>query len=104
MRDMESSFKRLKSEMEEISAEQKSIREGQRQVREKFETIVTECQNLKRETQLVLQHSARNKIRLVLMFKILKAREEGDYDKATEFARVLREMITMENLASSNEK
>ncbi|KAB2040129.1 hypothetical protein ES319_D02G059600v1 [Gossypium barbadense] len=57
---MEESFKRLKSETEEISEEQKNIREGQRQVKEKFGIIESECEELKRETRLIIQRSARS--------------------------------------------
>ncbi|PPD73923.1 hypothetical protein GOBAR_AA33353 [Gossypium barbadense] len=75
---MVESFKRLKSEMEEISEEQKNIREGQRQVKENFGIIESECKELKRETRLLIQRSARNQVKLALMFHILKAREAGE--------------------------
>ncbi|GLT45777.1 hypothetical protein SLA2020_195850 [Shorea laevis] len=97
-KEMESKLQRLRVEMEEIGAEQRSIREGQRQVREKYEAIEAECQKLKRETRLVIQQSARNKIRLAIMFRIFKAREEGDFAKATELTRLLREMVVRDNL------
>ncbi|KAA3447248.1 Vacuolar sorting-associated protein 18 [Gossypium australe] len=60
MKNMEESFKRLKSEMEEISEEQKNIREGQRQVK------------------------------LALMFRILKAREAGELNAAATLTEMLR--------------
>ncbi|GKV17987.1 hypothetical protein SLEP1_g28427 [Rubroshorea leprosula] len=97
LKNMDASLKRLKAEMQEISAEQRCIREGQRQVREKFEAIESECLQLKKETQLVLQQSTRNKIRLALMFRILKAREDCDFAKATELTRLLREMVARDN-------
>ncbi|XWS40457.1 hypothetical protein CRYUN_Cryun18bG0142000 [Craigia yunnanensis] len=89
-KDMKESFKRLKSEMEEISDEQKNIREGQRQVKEKFEAIESECEELKRETRLIIQQSARTQIKLTLMFRILKAREAGDFNIAAQLTEVLR--------------
>ncbi|GKV24661.1 hypothetical protein SLEP1_g34245 [Rubroshorea leprosula] len=97
-KDMKSKLQRLREEMQEIGAEQRSIREGQRHVREKFEAIEAECQKLKRETRLVIQQSARNKIRLAIMFRIFKAREEGDFTKAIELTRLLREMVVRDNL------
>ncbi|GLT32818.1 hypothetical protein SLA2020_074570 [Shorea laevis] len=97
-KDMESKLQKLREEMREIGAEQRSIREGQRKVREKFEAIEAECQMLKRETRLVIQQSARNKIRLAIMFRIFKAREEGDFAKATELTRLLREMVVRDNM------
>ncbi|XVE67546.1 hypothetical protein DITRI_Ditri08aG0169600 [Diplodiscus trichospermus] len=64
--DMEDRFKRLKSEMKGLSEEQKDIREGQR------------------------QRSARTQIKLTLMFRILKAREAGDFDTAANLTEMLR--------------
>lgn len=87
---MQESFKKLKSEMEEISEEQKNIREGQRQVKEKFEAIESECEELKRETKLIIQQSARTQIKLALMFRILKARETGDFSTASSLTEMLR--------------
>ncbi|XP_021286166.1 uncharacterized protein LOC110417898 isoform X2 [Herrania umbratica] len=90
MKTMRESFKRLKTEMEEISEEQKNIREGQRQVKKKFEAIETECEELKRETRLIIQQSARTQVKLALMFRILKAREAGDFNIAAHFTEILR--------------
>ncbi|XVE67541.1 hypothetical protein DITRI_Ditri08aG0169300 [Diplodiscus trichospermus] len=89
-KDMEGSFKRLKSEMEGTSEVQKDIREGQRQVKEKFEAIETGCEELKRETQLIIQQSAITQIKLALMFRILKAREAGDFNTAANLTEMLR--------------
>ncbi|EOX92673.1 hypothetical protein QQP08_001138 [Theobroma cacao] len=97
MKDMQERFEKLKVEMEEISDEQKNIREGQRQVREKFEAIESECEELKRETRLIIQKSARTQIKLVLMFRILKAREQGDLATAANFTHLLREIVGRED-------
>ncbi|XVF00491.1 hypothetical protein REPUB_Repub04eG0005500 [Reevesia pubescens] len=97
VKDMQRSFKRLKTEMEEISEEQKHIREGQRQVKEKFEVIESECEELKRETRLIIQQSARTQIKLALMFRILKAREMGDCHTAAHLTEMLREIVGREN-------
>ncbi|MBA0620005.1 hypothetical protein Godav_021891 [Gossypium davidsonii] len=90
MKNMEESFKRLKSEMEEISEEQKNIREGQRQVKEKFGIIESECEELKRETRLIIQQSARTQVKLAIMFRILKAREAGELNTAATLTEMLR--------------
>ncbi|XWS62359.1 hypothetical protein CRYUN_Cryun06bG0004000 [Craigia yunnanensis] len=90
MKDMQESLKRLKSEMEEISEEQKNIREGQILVKEKFEAIESECEELKRETRLIIQQSARTQVKLALMFRILKARETGDFSTAANLTGILR--------------
>ena len=87
---MQESLKRLKSEMEEISEEQKNIREGQIQVKEKFEAIESECEELKRETRLIIQQSVRTQVKLALMFRILKARETGDFNTAANLTGTLR--------------
>ncbi|XVE48474.1 hypothetical protein DITRI_Ditri01bG0004900 [Diplodiscus trichospermus] len=96
MKNMQESFKRLKSEMEEISEEQKNIREGQRQVKQKFEAIESECEELKRETRLIIQQSARTQVKLALMFRILKARETGDSSTAAYLTEMLREIVARE--------
>lgn len=96
MKNMAESFKRLKSEMEEISEEQKNIREGQRQVKEKFGIIESECEELKRETRLIIQQSARTQVKLALMFRILKAREAGELNTAATLTEMLREIVGRE--------
>ncbi|KAK6240343.1 hypothetical protein QQP08_006643 [Theobroma cacao] len=96
MKGMQERFKRLKTEMEEISEEQKGIREGQRQVREKFEAIESECEQLKKETKFIIQQSARTQIKLVLMFKILKAREESDFSTAANLTQWLGQIVARE--------
>ncbi|GKV16071.1 hypothetical protein SLEP1_g26775 [Rubroshorea leprosula] len=93
MKQINGRMKQLKAEMEEISKEQESIRHGQKEVREKFEAIETECQQLRRDTQIMAQQSASTKLRLVIMFQILRARENNDFATATDLTRILREMI-----------
>ncbi|XP_022718135.1 uncharacterized protein LOC111276649 isoform X2 [Durio zibethinus] len=90
-------MKRLRSEMDEISVEQKKIREGQRQVREKFETVELECGQLRKQTDLIVQQSVNTQIRLAVMFQILKARENQEFDKAAKLTFALRELIAREN-------
>ena len=83
-------IKRLRKEIEEISDEQKRIGEGQKQVREKFQIIESECEQLQKETRILIQQSASTKIRIALMFQILKARENKDFIKASQLTHVLR--------------
>ncbi|OMO63623.1 hypothetical protein COLO4_32287 [Corchorus olitorius] len=90
-------MKKLRSEMVEISEEQQKIKEGQRQVREKFEAIEFECDQLRKETNLILKQSVSTQIRLAFMFQILKARENGEFDKAAQLTSSLREFIAREN-------
>ena len=83
-------MKMLRTEMEEISEEQQKIKEGQRQVREKFEAIEWECDQLRKETNQIMQQSASTQIRLAFMFQILKARENQDFEKAAQLTNALR--------------
>ncbi|EOX96889.1 Uncharacterized protein TCM_006031 isoform 1 [Theobroma cacao] len=96
MKGMQERFERLKIEMEEISEEQRGIREGQRQVREKFEAIESECEQLKKETKFIIQQSARTQIKVVLMFKILKARDESDFSTAANLTQLLGQIVARE--------
>ncbi|WRX28206.1 hypothetical protein QQP08_020693 [Theobroma cacao] len=89
-KDLKVKYGRLKADIEEIGKEQKSIKEGQSQVREKFKAIEMECQVLKKETELIIQRSALTRLRLALLFHILKAREEGDFAKAAQLTQLLR--------------
>ncbi|GMI78868.1 hypothetical protein HRI_001556100 [Hibiscus trionum] len=88
---------RLKTEMRKISEEQSSIKAQQRQVKEKFEAIESECKTLRQETILVMQQSACTKLRLALMFQILKARENNDFATAADLTLALRELIAQKN-------
>ncbi|GMI85143.1 hypothetical protein HRI_002183600 [Hibiscus trionum] len=90
-------MKRLRSEMEEISKEQGKIKEGQRQVREKFEAVEMECEQLRKETNMIMQQSMSTQFRLALMFQILKARENQDFNQAAQLTAALRELIAREN-------
>ncbi|XP_017980034.1 PREDICTED: uncharacterized protein LOC18507233 isoform X2 [Theobroma cacao] len=96
-KDLKVKYRRLKADIEEIGKEQKSIKEGQSQVREKFKAIEMECQVLKKETELIIQQSALTRLRLALLFHILKVREEGDFAKAAQLSQLLRELIARDN-------
>ncbi|XWS10400.1 hypothetical protein CRYUN_Cryun39dG0074300 [Craigia yunnanensis] len=83
-------IRRLKIEMEERRKQQESIKEGQRQVQEKFEAIEEECEQLRKETDEMIKQSAFTQIRLAFMFNIVKAREEGNFAKASHLTQLLR--------------
>ncbi|XVF77938.1 hypothetical protein PTKIN_Ptkin14bG0088100 [Pterospermum kingtungense] len=89
--------KRLKSSMKRLRLQQKQIKEGQRQVSEKCGAIELECEQLRKETDLIIKQSFNTQIRLALMFQILKARENHEFDKATQLTCALREAISREN-------
>ncbi|GLT41268.1 hypothetical protein SLA2020_153440 [Shorea laevis] len=90
-------IKKLRAEMKEIGKEQRSIRKGQKKVREKLEAVESKCQELRRETKLVIQQSNNTRIRLALMLQILKARQTNDFVKATLLTQALREIIAKQN-------
>ncbi|XP_007022520.2 PREDICTED: uncharacterized protein LOC18594815 [Theobroma cacao] len=97
LKNLNTRMRRLRYDMEEISEEQKRIKEGQRQVREKFEAIELECEQLRKETNLIMQQSAYTQVRLAFMFQILKARENQDFDKAAQLTCALRALIAKES-------
>ncbi|KAL4325803.1 hypothetical protein GQ457_11G011830 [Hibiscus cannabinus] len=92
---------RLKVEMEDISREQQSIKEGQSQVRAKFNAVEEEYEQLRNETNQIIQQTANTQLRLGLMFSILKAREQGDLGKAAQLTALLREMVARDNYCKS---
>ncbi|KAG5249546.1 Peroxisomal 2,4-dienoyl-CoA reductase [Salix suchowensis] len=92
-RRVDRKIKRLKAEMAEISKQQKGIRQGQKEIRERFEKIESECEQLKRETEAVSQASDSNQLRLDIMLRILKARQENDFAKAADLTCSLRLLV-----------
>ncbi|KAL9369608.1 hypothetical protein Peur_040807 [Populus x canadensis] len=86
-------IKRLKAEMEEISKQQVSIRQGQKEMRERFVEIESECDQLKKETELISLASDNVQFRLNIIFKILKEREEKDFGKAADLTCSLRNSL-----------
>ncbi|XVF39262.1 hypothetical protein PTKIN_Ptkin01aG0020900 [Pterospermum kingtungense] len=89
-------LKTLQEEMKDISEEQKSIREGQIEVRERFKSIELECEQLRKETELIIQSSSAMQTRLRLMFEALEAlgAVEGsdDLNDDSAFDHILSEM------------
>lgn len=83
-------MRRLKVETKEIRKEQENIKKGQMEVREKFEAIQMECDELRKETELITKQTLNTQLRLVLMFQILRARETNDFNKAATLTQLLR--------------
>ncbi|XP_039013601.1 uncharacterized protein LOC120143317 [Hibiscus syriacus] len=97
LRKLNGCIRKLKADMVGIRVEQKEIREGQRRVREKFEALESECDQLRKETNQLMQQSVNTQIRLALMFQILRARENQEYDQEAKLTYALRESIAREN-------
>ncbi|KAE8692215.1 Heavy metal atpase 2 [Hibiscus syriacus] len=76
--------------MKEMSKEQESVKEVQRQVEANLRAFQEECDKLRDETSQIIRQSAHTRIRLALMFNILKAREQGDLAQAAQLTRSLR--------------
>ncbi|XP_022728148.1 uncharacterized protein LOC111283793 [Durio zibethinus] len=88
--------KRVKAEMGKIKADQERIGKKQRKIRGKFGEIERQCDQLKEETEMVIKQTARTQIKVALMFKILKAREGGDFNEAAKLTHFLRELVANE--------
>ncbi|KAL9386810.1 hypothetical protein Peur_019934 [Populus x canadensis] len=92
-RRVDRKINRLKAEMAGIRKQQQCIRQGQRETRERFEEIESECDQLKKETELVSQASDNIQLRLDIMLKILKARQENDFATAADLTCSLRKSL-----------
>ncbi|EOY14031.1 Uncharacterized protein TCM_033112 [Theobroma cacao] len=88
-----SMMRRLTAQMEEVTSEQERRKEEQRQLKDKLKAIEAKCDQLRKETAIVIQQSASTQIWLALMFEILRARENRDFTKAAQLAQPLRELI-----------
>ncbi|XP_007028571.2 PREDICTED: uncharacterized protein LOC18598817 [Theobroma cacao] len=97
LKRLNASMRRLKVETNEIRKEQEIIKRGQREVREKFEAIHHECEQLRTETDLIIKQSLNTRLRLGLMFQILRARESNDFNKAASLTQLLRELVAKPN-------
>ncbi|XP_038689289.1 uncharacterized protein LOC119988356 isoform X2 [Tripterygium wilfordii] len=91
-------IKRLRAEMVEIGEEQKRIKEGQKEVRIKYQKLKAEKEQLKMETNLISQQSLGIQQRLILLFKIVKAKVNNDFAKAAQLTQSLRELIANQNV------
>ncbi|XP_022744667.1 uncharacterized protein LOC111295440 [Durio zibethinus] len=97
MKRLNATMRRLKVETNEIRKEQENIKRGQMEVRGKFEAIQFECEQLRKETDLITKQSLNTQLRLALMFQILRARETNDLSKAATLTQVLRALIPKQN-------
>ncbi|XP_022759783.1 uncharacterized protein LOC111306143 [Durio zibethinus] len=88
--------KRVKAEMGKIREDQEYIREEQRKIIGRFGEIERQCDQLKEETEMIMKQTVRTRIKVVLMFKILKAREGGDFIQAATLTHFLREFVARE--------
>ncbi|KAK8542535.1 hypothetical protein V6N13_136892 [Hibiscus sabdariffa] len=79
----------IKAEMGRIREDQRRIREEQRSIGERFGDVKRQCDELRLETETILKQSALNRIRLGIMFSILRARQDGDFDQAAAFTAFL---------------
>ncbi|XVF72110.1 hypothetical protein PTKIN_Ptkin12aG0094300 [Pterospermum kingtungense] len=92
--------KRVKTEMGKIMDDQNFIRAEQRKIRLRFGKIEKQCHLLKKETEIIMKQTARARIKVVLMFKILKARKGGDFIEAAKLTYFLRELVAKERADS----
>ncbi|XVE99620.1 hypothetical protein REPUB_Repub03eG0215600 [Reevesia pubescens] len=90
LKSLKVKVQRIKADMGKIREDQKCIRVEQRTIGERFGELKRQCDQLKEETDLVMMQSASNQIRLDLMFDILRARKDGDFDKAAILAHFLK--------------
>ncbi|KAK8717922.1 hypothetical protein V6N13_045172 [Hibiscus sabdariffa] len=88
--------KRVKAEMGKVREQQECLKDKQRKLITRFDEIAKQCDELKQETEMIEKQSAITRAKLVLMFRILKARESGDSVQAANLTRLLREIVAME--------
>ncbi|XVF81084.1 hypothetical protein PTKIN_Ptkin15bG0128000 [Pterospermum kingtungense] len=94
-------LKRVKAEMGKLKSVQQHIKEKQMQLKGRFEEIEMQCNQLKEEAEMAVKQTARTQIKLLLMFKILKAREAGDFIEAATLTHLLRELVAKERANAS---
>ena len=59
-------------------------------MRQRFVSIKQECDHLREEINIIFKQATITKIKLALMFQILRAREVGDFSKAANLTYFLR--------------
>ncbi|GMJ11635.1 hypothetical protein HRI_004832700 [Hibiscus trionum] len=82
MKSLKTRVQRIKADMGKIREDQRCIREEQMVIGERFGDVIRQCHELRLETQVMLKQSAFNRIRIRIMLSILRARQDGDFDKA----------------------
>ena len=80
----------LKQNIVKTRIDQQRIRKGQMNVKQRFDSIKQECNHFKKEINIIFKQTTIIKIKLTLIFQILKAREVGDFFKATNLTHFLR--------------
>ena len=83
----------LKQNMAKIGMDQRRLREEQSHVRQRFTSLKMGCDRLREEINLIFKQATITKIRLAVMFQILKAREDGDFSKAAKLTLFLRSVF-----------
>ncbi|KAF9666971.1 hypothetical protein SADUNF_Sadunf16G0284000 [Salix dunnii] len=74
-----------------MKTERRETMERLKQIWQKFVEIESECRRLKEETMNIASQSDYNQIRINLMLRILKARQDNDFARADHLTRLLRE-------------
>ncbi|KAK5772258.1 hypothetical protein PVK06_048538 [Gossypium arboreum] len=96
-KSLNAKFHGLKQDMGQIKEDQRCIRDEQRKIRERLEDVRRQCDEVRLESEAIAKQSAFNRIRLVVMFQIIKAREDGDFDKAALLCRFLNSISDRTN-------
>ncbi|EOX94285.1 Uncharacterized protein TCM_003868 [Theobroma cacao] len=94
--------KRVKAEMGKIREDQQRIREEQSKIRRRSGEIESQLDLLKKETEMIIKQTASTQIKLLLMFKILKARAGGYFTEAARLTYFLREYVVKERANASS--
>ncbi|TYG37623.1 hypothetical protein ES288_D13G156200v1 [Gossypium darwinii] len=84
-KSLNAKFRGLKQNMGQIKEDQRCIRDEQRKIRGRLEDVRRQCDEVR------LENSA------CVMFQIIKAREDGDFDKAALLCRFLNSMSDRTN-------
>ncbi|XP_021281057.1 uncharacterized protein LOC110414285 [Herrania umbratica] len=94
-------IKRVKAEMEKIREDQQRLREEQSKIRGRSGEIESQLDLLKMETEMIMKQTASTQIKLLVMFKILKARAGGYSAEAARLTHFLREYVAKERANAS---
>ncbi|KAK8479275.1 hypothetical protein V6N11_064502 [Hibiscus sabdariffa] len=89
MKSLKTRVQRMKVEMGKIREDQRCIREEQLIIGERFGVVARQCHELRLETQVMVEQSTFNRVRLGIMVNILRARQDGEFDKAAVLTAAL---------------
>ncbi|GKV24603.1 hypothetical protein SLEP1_g34191 [Rubroshorea leprosula] len=90
-------MRKLKEEMEVVAREQKSVKKGQEEIRERLKTVGAECDQLRKETEIILQQRAATLLRLNPIIEVLKAKKDNNVSKVTSLILSLRDLMTKQS-------